>query len=249
MRVAAAGPPVPPDPGDARKLPAAKRLPPATEFPPRARAIHLLHFPEAEADAELARRRLALDEFISLQRQIIQRRRNFETKAQALPCGGDNRLIKPFLARLGFKLTPAQTRVLRELRHDLSGALPMRRLLQGDVGSGKTVVAAGCALMTLESGYNVALMAPTEILAEQHFRNFTTWLVPLGVQVELQTGSHKAGDQPQPAEKEQSQPTLLAPAADTQHATRNTQPRNPLHRHPCPAHRRLRAAQPRTGDH
>ena len=122
------------------------------------------------------------------------RRRNFETKARALPCGGDNHLIKPFLARLGFKLTAAQTKVLRELRQDLSGAHPMRRLLQGDVGSGKTVVAACCALMALESGYNVALMAPTEILAEQHFGNFTNWLGPLGVAVELQTGSRKTGE-------------------------------------------------------
>ncbi len=209
---------------DEPEPPGPNHLPPATAYPSRARAIRLLHFPEAAADAELARRRLALDEFISLQRQIIQRRRNFETKAQALPCGGNNRLIRPFLARLGFKLTPAQTRVLRELRQDLSGALPMRRLLQGDVGSGKTVVAAGCALMTLESGYNVALMAPTEILAEQHYRTFTDWLAPLGVQVELHTGSHKPGEPPQPAEKEQSQPTFLAPAADPQNARRTTQP-------------------------
>ena len=70
----------------------------------------------------------------------------------------------------------------------------MRRLLQGDVGSGKTVVAACCALMALESGYNVALMAPTEVLAEQHFGNFTRWLEPLGVAVELQTGSRKTGE-------------------------------------------------------
>ena len=164
-------------------------------LPTRARAIRLLHFPEAETDVEAARRRLALDEFITLQCQIIQRRKNFETKAQALPCGGDNRLIKPFLAQLGFPLTQAQIRVLREFRHDLSGQHPMRRLLQGDVGSGKTVVAACCALMALESGYGVALMAPTEILAEQHYRNFTNWFAPLGVAVQLQTGSHKtAGD-------------------------------------------------------
>ena len=167
---------------------------PAGVYPSRGLAIHNLHFPEVEAEAQLARRRLALDEFITLQRQILLRRKNFETKAQALPCGGDNHLIKPFLARLGFKLTGAQTRVLRELRQDLSGRLPMRRLLQGDVGSGKTAVAAACALMTLESGYNVALMAPTEILAEQHYRNFTQWLAPLGVRVVLQTGSHKTVD-------------------------------------------------------
>jgi len=75
----------------------------------------------------------------------------------------------------------------------MSGAHPMRRLLQGDVGSGKTVVAACCGLMALESGYGVALMAPTEVLAEQHFANFTRWLAPLGVPVELRTGSRKTG--------------------------------------------------------
>ena len=99
--------------------------------------------------------------------------------------------MKPFLAQLGFKLTAAQTNVLREIRADMGGAHPMRRLLQGDVGSGKTVVAACTALMALESGFNVALMAPTEILAEQHFRNFQKWFEPLGVKVELQTGSRK----------------------------------------------------------
>jgi ATP-dependent DNA helicase RecG len=151
------------------------------------------------AEAELARRRLALDEFIELQRGVLARRRRFEASARAWPCGGDNRLIKPFLARLEFKLTDAQTRVLREIREDLRGAHPMRRLLQGDVGSGKTVVAACAALMTLESGFNVALMAPTEILAEQHFRNFQRWLEPLGVVVELRTGSWKTASNPPPA--------------------------------------------------
>src|SRR5882762_3050310 len=165
--------------------------PTGTPFLTRARAIRSLHFPEQEEDIESARQRLALDEFIALQRQIQLRRRNFQNKAQALPCGGDNRLVKPFLAHLGFKLTQAQTKVLRELRKDMSGAHPMRRLLQGDVGSGKTLVAACCSFMALESGYNVALMAPTEILAEQHFRNFKQWFEPLGLGVELRTGSHK----------------------------------------------------------
>jgi len=129
-----------------------------------------------------------------LQLQIQSRRKKFEAQAKALPCGGDNRLIKPFLTALGFKLTDAQTRVLREIRADLRGAHPMRRLLQGDVGSGKTAVAACAALMTLESGFNVALMAPTEILAEQHFRNFSRWLEPLGVSVEMQTGNRKTSN-------------------------------------------------------
>ena len=165
--------------------------PPVTALPTHAQAIRLLHFPETVLDTTTAVRRLALDEFIELQRRILLRRRHFETKARALPCAGDNHLIKPFLAHLGFKLTEAQTKVLRELRRDLSGTHPMRRLLQGDVGSGKTVVAACCALMTLESGYHVALMAPTEVLAEQHFGTFTKWLAPLGIAVELHTGSRK----------------------------------------------------------
>ncbi|MCX8091680.1 MAG: ATP-dependent DNA helicase RecG [Verrucomicrobiae bacterium] len=161
-------------------------------WPTRAQAIRWLHFPETLEDAELARQRLALDELVELMAQIQRRRRAFETKARALPCGGDrNRLIRPFLKQLGFSLTAAQTRVLREIRADLSGRLPMRRLLQGDVGSGKTLVAACASLMTLESGYNVALMAPTEILAEQHYNNFRRWFEPLGVRVLLRTGSRK----------------------------------------------------------
>ncbi len=165
-----------------------------TSLPSRSNAVHMLHFPETLDDTEIARRRLALDEFIALQRDIQLRRKRFEAKSQALPCRGDNRLIKPFLTQLGFALTPAQTRVLREIRQDLGGAHPMRRLLQGDVGAGKTVVAACSALMAIESGFNVALMAPTEILAEQHFRNFVHWFEPLGVRVKLRTGSHKAAE-------------------------------------------------------
>src|ERR1017187_496086 len=163
-------------------------------LPKRANAVHLTHFPEELADVEIARRRLALDEFIELQVQIQSRRKKLEANAQALPCGGNNRLIKPFLARLGFKLTDAQTKVLREIRKDMGGAHPMRRLLQGDVGSGKTAVAACTTLMALESGFNVALMAPTEILAEQHFQNFKKWFEPLGVKVELQTGNRKTSN-------------------------------------------------------
>ncbi|HZT23388.1 MAG TPA: ATP-dependent DNA helicase RecG [Verrucomicrobiae bacterium] len=172
-------------------------------LPSRAEAVRRIHFPDELADAERARRRLALDEFVEWQRQIQSRREKFEATARALPCAGDNRLMKPFLATLGFKLTAAQTRVLREIRADLAGPHPMRRLLQGDVGSGKTVVAACTALMALESGFNVALMAPTEILAEQHFANFKRWFEPLEIEVRLQTGERRevsgAGAETSPA--------------------------------------------------
>jgi ATP-dependent DNA helicase RecG len=160
-------------------------------WPSRAQAIQSLHFPAESADASRARERLALDEFIELQLSLQRRRRMLMIKASPLPCAGDNHWMKPWLATLGFELTDAQKRVLRELRAALAGEEPMRRLLQGDVGSGKTVVAAACALMTLESGYNVALMAPTEILASQHFNNFRRWFEPLGIEVLLQTGAVK----------------------------------------------------------
>ncbi len=161
---------------------------------PRGEALRRLHFPETDADAETARRRLALDEFFELQRAIQRRRRALQTRAAALPCAGDNRWIRPFLARLGFALTGAQTRVLREIRADLRGPQPMRRLLQGDVGSGKTVVAACTALMALESGYDTAFMAPTEVLARQQYERFREWFAPLGIPVVLLTGSHQAAE-------------------------------------------------------
>jgi ATP-dependent DNA helicase RecG len=188
---------------------------PCQFFPTRANAIRMTHFPEELADVEIARRRLALDEFIVLQREMQLRRKNFEAKSCALPCGGDNHLMKPFLAQLGFKFTDAQTKVLREIRADMSGAHPMRRLLQGDVGSGKTVVAACAALMALESGFNVALMAPTEILAEQHHANFRRWFEPLEVKVELQTGSHRSREQETRSKKHPANSLLLNPCSLT----------------------------------
>ena len=208
---------------------------PYQSLPSRANAVHMIHFPEELTDVEIARRRLAPDEFIELQVQIQLRRKKFEAQAQALPCGGDNRLMKPFLARLGFKLTGAQTKVLREIRQDMggqpssggfgpAGAHPMRRLLQGDVGSGKTAVAACTALMALESGFNVALMAPTEILAEQHFQNFQKWFEPLGVKVELQTGSRKTSNLRHPTLIDREQASNLQRHPHAQPSTLNPQP-------------------------
>ena len=168
---------------------------------PYGEAIRLMHMPDDPADPERARRRLAADEFLDFQRHLQRRRKKFETRAHGLPCGGNNTLIKPLLRHLGFKLTDAQTRVLKEIRRDMSGAHPMRRLLQGDVGSGKTLVAFCAALMAIESGYSVALMAPTEILAEQHFRTALKWLSPLGVDVHILTGSRKTTGSGEPGGK------------------------------------------------
>jgi ATP-dependent DNA helicase RecG len=153
--------------------------------------IQHLHFPEKPEDAEHARRQLALAELVVFQREIYRRRQLLYAHADGHSCRGDNRLVRPFLKQLAFSLTESQTRVLREIRHDLTGPHPMRRLLQGDVGSGKTVVAACCALMVIESGYDVALMAPTELLATQHFATFGRWFDPLGLVVNLITGSRR----------------------------------------------------------
>ncbi len=158
-------------------------------WPTVAASIAALHFPENSAAADLARERLALDEFVELQLNIQRRRRNLERSVTARPSAGTNVRMKPFLASLGFPLTGAQQRVLREIRADLGNPVPMRRLLQGDVGSGKTLVAACAALMTLESGWNVAVLAPTEILAGQLHQNFFRWFGVLGFAVELRTGS------------------------------------------------------------
>jgi ATP-dependent DNA helicase RecG len=161
-------------------------------LPSRADAVRLVHFPEEQADIEIGRARLALDEFVEMQEAMRRRRANLERYASGQRCAGDNRWIKPLLAGLGFKLTGAQTKVLREIRREMAGPKPMRRLLQGDVGSGKTVVAGCTALMALESGCNAVLIAPTEILASQHFQTFRRWFEPLGIRVELRTASTRA---------------------------------------------------------
>jgi ATP-dependent DNA helicase RecG len=160
--------------------------------PSYADAIRNLHFPGEMHQVKAARERLALEEFIGMQLEIQTRRRNLENKAPRLVCPGDNHLIKKFLPSLGYELTGAQTNVLKEIRQDLARGIPMRRLLQGDVGSGKTVVAGCSTLMAIESGKSVALMAPTEILAEQHFKNFTRWFESLGIPVKIWTGGTKS---------------------------------------------------------
>src|SRR5207237_1961923 len=104
---------------------------------------------------------------------------------------GDGALMEKFLRGLPFDLTDAQTRVIEELRRDLGSKHPMNRLLQGDVGSGKTVVAIAAMLLAVEAGFQVALMAPTQILAEQHYAVLCRWLEPLGIKISLRTADRK----------------------------------------------------------
>ncbi len=151
--------------------------------------------PDARVDqlalgAHPAQQRLAFEELLS-RHLSLRRMREVVRLRRAPPLPGTGRLAGRFLAGLGFELTGAQQRVVAEVAQDLAQAQPMLRLVQGDVGSGKTVVAAMAALAAVESGYQVALMAPTELLAEQHLRNFRQWLQPLGIEVEWLAGKQQ----------------------------------------------------------
>ncbi|HRD66523.1 MAG TPA: ATP-dependent DNA helicase RecG [Candidatus Competibacter sp.] len=161
---------------------------------PAAEAVKWLHQPPANASlTELdsgrhpAQRRLAFEELLAHQLSL-RRLRERVRRQTAPPLAGNGGLIQRFLERLPFVLTGAQRRVLEEIAADLVQPRPMLRLLQGDVGSGKTVVAAVAALQAVETGAQAALMAPTELLAEQHYRNFQNWLGALGVEVAWLTG-------------------------------------------------------------
>jgi ATP-dependent DNA helicase RecG len=175
----------------------------ALGLPAFADAVRLLHNPPPDiAQAALqgrvhpAWRRMKFDELLAQQlsmRVHYQRRR--AAGAPSLPVRG--RLVNALLQRLPFQLTRAQNAVLAQIREDLAQRHPMQRLLQGDVGSGKTVVAALAALQCIENGYQAAVMAPTEILAEQHYRKFAEWLTPLDVTVAWVAGGVKKIDKQQ----------------------------------------------------
>ncbi|MDQ7819526.1 MAG: ATP-dependent DNA helicase RecG [Armatimonadota bacterium] len=157
-------------------------------LPDRRWAVRALHFPASLADAEAARRRLAFDELLVLQLGVLLRRRA-RRGADAKARYADPGLLDRFVAALPFPLTAAQRRAIEEIAADLRRPVPMHRLLQGDVGSGKTVVAAAALWLCAAGGFQGALMAPTEILAEQHFRTLRRLLDPLGVRVVLVTGA------------------------------------------------------------
>ena len=152
-------------------------------------AIANIHFPQDSDVLASARRRLVFDEFFYLQLGFLQRRqtqKQAQTSAVLAPTG---KLIDNFNQLLPFELTNAQKRVINDILNDLQSSTPMNRLVQGDVGSGKTVVAVIAILAAIQSGYQAALMAPTEVLAEQHYRKLVGWFNLLHLPVELLTGS------------------------------------------------------------
>ena len=162
-------------------------------------AIKLCHRPPVDTDVSLlelgihpAQQRLAFEELCAYQTSMLTLKKNTQTVKAISFDSSQNTLTNEFLGALPFSPTGAQHRVVNEINNDLMQALPMMRLVQGDVGSGKTLVAALAALTVIAKGYQVALMAPTEILAEQHANNFREWFEPLGLNVAWLAGKTKA---------------------------------------------------------
>ena len=180
-------------------LPAAQKL--KDPLPPQVRqqygflslpeAVSHLHFPPDHDTLAQARRRLIFDEFFFLQLGFLNRRQQQKQTQQSVMLNPTGKLIDQFKQVLPFQLTNAQQRVVSDILQDLNSETPMNRLVQGDVGSGKTVVAVFAILVAIQSGYQAALMAPTEVLAEQHYRKLVSWFNLLHLPVELLTGSTK----------------------------------------------------------
>jgi len=156
----------------------------------RGEAIRAIHFPETWQSLNAAREHLVLSEFFAMQMLIASRRTDSHARVSAAHCGRGE-LMQKFLHALPFELTTAQKKVIAEIQSDLAAKYPMNRLLQGDVGSGKTVVAIAAILLAVEAGYQAAFMAPTQVLAEQHYTVLRRWLEPLGVKLSIRTAARQ----------------------------------------------------------
>ncbi len=153
-------------------------------------ALNHIHFPGSQELYQFSRSRLVFEEFFLMQLQLAYRRYLYDKNRTGLKLKETNEnLLNKLIKSLPFELTKAQKRVFLEIKKDLMSNKPMHRLLQGDVGSGKTIVALMALLFAIENGYQTALMAPTEILVQQHTRKFQNYLNPLGIQVVMLTGS------------------------------------------------------------
>jgi ATP-dependent DNA helicase RecG len=154
-------------------------------------SLRLIHFPESMEDVQQARRRLAFDELFFFQLRLARLRRRRREEADGIPFSPSQRLVPALLEALPFELTGAQCRTVEEIVGDMGKPYVMHRLLQGDVGSGKTLVALCAMLTAVENGYQTALMAPTEILAEQHHLNILRLVEPLGLRVVFLVGGQR----------------------------------------------------------
>lgn len=157
-------------------------------------ALWRVHFPQSVEEAEGARRTLAFAEFLELELALLLRRRGVVTATKPHRYREDGGLLDAFVRSLPFPLTGAQRRVIEQIRRELYSPHPVNRLLQGDVGSGKTVVAAAAVVVCAGGGHQAAVMAPTEILAEQHYLTFRRFLEPVGVRVVLLVGGMRKAE-------------------------------------------------------
>src|SRR5438045_3761923 len=160
-------------------------------------AIRAIHFPANWEARDAAHEHLVLTEFFAMQMLIASRRVDASIRQGEKHCG-TGALLDRLLQSLPFELTAAQSKVIGEIRRDLAASHAMNRLLQGDVGSGKTVVAVAAMLLAVEGGYQAAFMAPTQILAEQHYDVLRRWLEPLGVRLALRTAARQEESRPLP---------------------------------------------------
>jgi ATP-dependent DNA helicase RecG len=170
----------------------------------RAQSFKEVHFPETMNQAHNARRRFAFEEFFAIQLNVVWRRARYHEQSGRV-LGKRTAYLKRFYSTLPFDFTSAQKRSIKEILADMRIAQPMNRLLQGDVGSGKTFVAMAAMLLAIGSGCQAALMAPTQILAEQHYLTFLRWLDPLGIRIALLTGTRDEGNHLE----EQGQPQIV----------------------------------------
>ena len=160
---------------------------------PLAQALRQIHFPDNQQSLHKARMRLSFDELFLLQLGMQSQRSQWQSRS-AIPVSTEPEQLAQFYDRLPYSLTRAQERVIKEILSDMAVDVPMNRLLQGDVGAGKTVVAAVAMFAAARSGAQAALMAPTEILAEQHYRGLSSLLAPIGLELALLTGSTPAAE-------------------------------------------------------
>ena len=157
---------------------------------PKKEAVEQMHFPNDNESLQRARFSLVFEELFLIQLRLALLREENNRTISSIPLEiKRDGLVMRFINGLPFELTGAQKRAVNEILNDLNSTKPMQRLLQGDVGSGKTVVATIMLLAAIENGYQAAIMAPTEILAQQHYNNMVNWLAPLGIRVELFLGS------------------------------------------------------------
>ncbi|MDR3476655.1 MAG: ATP-dependent DNA helicase RecG [Gammaproteobacteria bacterium] len=176
-------------------------LPPALlqqyAYPSLKEALHFVHRPPPDAPVDIliekehiSQKRLVFEELLAHRLSLLHLKRDFQLQ-KAFPLEKKNYLTTQFLSQLPFDLTKAQSRVLADIQQDLAAPHPMLRLVQGDVGSGKTVVAALAILQAVENGFQCGLLAPTELLTEQHYRTFSQWLTPLDIEVVMLSGQMK----------------------------------------------------------